>query len=57
VKGVIMDKNKSAHEAVWILLFEDIINTDLANKLHAKIDKKIKKKIEVRNKESNTYGT
>ena len=52
-----MDKNKSAHEAVWILLFEDIINTDLANKLHAKIDKKIKKKIEVRNKESNTYGT
>lgn len=36
-------ENINAHEAVITLLFLDILTTDEANKLHAKIDKKIKK--------------
>jgi hypothetical protein len=37
-----MPENKQAHEAVLILLFADIITSEEANKLHKKIDKKIK---------------
>jgi len=36
-------KNKRAHEAVLLLLFSSIISSEQANKLHEKIDKKIKK--------------
>lgn len=36
-------ENKDAHESVLTLLFMDILTTKQANKLHAKIDKKIKK--------------
>ena len=35
--------NKELHDAVLLLLFLDIIDSDLANKLHAKIDRKVKK--------------
>lgn len=35
-------ENKDAHNAVLTLLFMDILSTEQANKLHRKIDKKIK---------------
>lgn len=35
-------ENQSAHESVLNLLFLDILTTEQANKLHAKIDKIIK---------------
>ena len=35
-------ENKIAHEAVLTLLFADILTSEEANKLHEKIDKKIK---------------
>ena len=34
---------EKAHEAVLMLLFSNILTSDQANKLHEKIDKKIKK--------------
>lgn len=37
------ERNKKAHEAVLTLLFADILTSEQANKLHAKIDRKIKK--------------
>jgi hypothetical protein len=35
-------ENKKAHEAVLFLLFADILTSEEANRLHKKIDKKIK---------------
>lgn len=32
--------NDELHEAVILLLFEDILNSDTANKLHEKIDRR-----------------
>jgi len=36
-------ENIKVHDAVITLLFSDILTSEQANKLHAKIDKKIKK--------------
>jgi len=38
------EQNKQLHESVLNLLFADIIDSELANKLHAKSDRKVKVK-------------
>lgn len=37
-----MELNRALHHAVLKLLFENILTTEQANKLHEKIDKKVK---------------
>lgn len=38
-----LEKEKDLHYTVLKLLFADILNSEQANKLHEKIDKKVKK--------------